>query len=115
MDYCDDIGKKLGVALSVKKGWVKNGGCGSKYSLSCASSLWDATTTYIDALNNINNHDTTKTVCGQGGKGDDEDDGSGVDLNAFIQALQIASKLADVDIEDTPIDQNPSNPPQDTT
>jgi hypothetical protein len=100
-DYSDAIAENMKKAVLAKRTWVLNGKCSGKYALACVESLWKAAVPFIQALNKINNHDTVTHCCkslnNRGGPGDDEGDGSGIDLLTYVKALQLASDVAYVE------------------
>jgi hypothetical protein len=64
--YTDDVAKKKfnSTALSVKASWIVNAPCSDTYAVICASNLFKAAYDFINAINQIRNHDC---CCKQGG------------------------------------------------
>jgi len=97
-DYSNAMAENVRKAVLAKGQWVSNGKCTGKYALSCVEGLWKATFPFIQALNKINNHDTTTHCCKhQSNNPRDDSDASGIDLFTFVRALQLASDLESVD------------------
>jgi hypothetical protein len=117
-DYSVGVAENMRKAVLAKGKWVSDGKCTGKYALACADSLWKAAYAFVEALNNINNHDTIAHCCKHQGNGDDTDgDSSGITLAMYARALMLAGDLASVDpvtVTDThaAADQDPTVEPQ---
>lgn len=102
--YSDDVAKKISTALSVKASRIVNAPCSETYAIICASSLFKAANDFINAINQIRNHDC---CCNQGGDDDQASNAINVEYETVVKVLAFSDDVATVEEGDN---QDPTAP-----
>lgn len=102
--YSGDVAKKISTALSVKASWIFNAPCSDTYAVICASNLFKAANDFINAINQIRNHDCYYK---QGGDDDQASNAINVEYETVVKVLEFSDDVATVEEGDN---QDPTAP-----